>query len=363
MINRESRTRSYLILDALLVVGLIVVFLVLNRSHQPSAPSTPASTQTTVPSTTVTPLVMTPTPAPKKGKATPTSTPAKTKPGKTPSPVTPSPTPKKTPMAVSESKNGDEIDLKRLRSTTVKVTAHSIAMGENYWTIAKSNNIDVNSLIGANPTMPFKARIKQNLLLLSRKGVLYTVQKDDTLSKIADSFGTTQKVIQDENGLKWFWNHLHEGDVIFIPGVKPILMTKEWKDYFGRRGQFGDPLGRWAKINSAYSTRTDPITGEQRHHNGVDLKAKYGDAVYSAAGGKVTFTGVSGGYGNLIIIAHGNGMTTYYGHLSKIYMKTGQKVRRGVLIGRVGATGRVTGPHLHFEIRKNGRAMDPLLFI
>jgi murein DD-endopeptidase MepM/ murein hydrolase activator NlpD len=211
--------------------------------------------------------------------------------------------------------------------------------------------------------MPFKARIKQNLLLLSRKGVLYTVQKDDTLSKIADSFGTTQKVIQDENGLKWFWNHLHEGDVIFIPGVKPILMTKEWKDYFGRRGQFGDPLGRWAKINSAYSTRTDPITGEQRHHNGVDLKAKYGDAVYSAAGGKVTFTGVSGGYGNLIIIAHGNGMTTYYGHLSKIYMKTGQKVRRGVLIGRVGATGRVTGPHLHFEIRKNGRAMDPLLFI
>ena len=356
MLRRESRTQGYLILDALLVVGLIVVFLVLNRSHEPSSP---APSETPV-ATGQTPGTWTPTPASKK--PTSTATPTKGKPGKSPTPAASS-APKKAPLAVSESKSGDEIDLKRLRSTTVKVVVHSITMGENYWTIAKANNTDLNTLIGANPTMPFKARIKQNLLLLSRKGVLYTVQTGDTLAKIADSFGTTQKSIQDENGLKWFWNRLHDGDVIFIPGVKPILMTKEWKDYFGRRGQFGDPLGRWAKINSPYATRTDPITGEQRHHNGVDLKAKYGDPVYSAAGGRVTFTGVSGGYGNLIIIAHGNGMTSYYGHLSKIYMKTGQKVRRGVLIGRVGATGRVTGPHLHFEIRKNGKAQDPLLFI
>jgi murein DD-endopeptidase MepM/ murein hydrolase activator NlpD len=269
----------------------------------------------------------------------------------------------KTSGVVSESKKGDEFDLKRLRSKTVKVTVHPVEMGENYWTIAKANNTDLNSLIGANPTMPFKARIKQNLLILSRKGALYTVQKGDDLASIAEAFGTTQKVIQAENGLRWWWNHLSVGDVIFIPGVKPLLMPKEWKDYFSKRGQFGDPLGRWAAINSAYATRTDPITGEQRHHNGVDLKAKYGDSVYSAAGGRVIFTGVSGGYGNLIIIAHGNGMTTYYGHLSKIIAKKDQKIRRGVLIGKVGATGRVTGPHLHFEIRKNNKPLDPLLFI
>jgi murein DD-endopeptidase MepM/ murein hydrolase activator NlpD len=140
-------------------------------------------------------------------------------------------------------------------------------------------------------------------------------------------------------------------------------MTKEWSDYFSRRGIFGDPLGRWGLINSPFSFRTDPITGEIRHHNGVDLKAKYGDPVYAAAGGRVIFTGISGGYGNLIIVAHANGYNTYYGHLSKICVTQGQKVRRGILIGKVGATGRVTGPHLHFEVRKNGKPQDPLLYI
>ncbi|HVZ81114.1 MAG TPA: LysM peptidoglycan-binding domain-containing M23 family metallopeptidase, partial [bacterium] len=257
-----------------------------------------------------------------------------------------------------------EIDIKRLRSKTVAVTIHHIAMGENYWTIAKANNTDLYTLIGANPTMPFIARVKQQLLMLSRRGVLYTVKKDDNVAKIAEMFATTEKVVKKENGLTWFWQSLKEGDVVFIPDVKPILMVKEWDNYFSHRGFFGDPLGRWAKINSAFNFRTDPITGEVRHHNGVDLKAKYGDPVYAAANGKVIFTGVSGGYGNLIILAHSNGMHSYYGHLSKIYAKAGTHVRRGTLIGRVGATGRVTGPHLHFELRnKNNKPLDPLLFI
>ncbi len=263
---------------------------------------------------------------------------------------------------IVESQPGEEFDTTKLRSKTVKVVAHAIAMGENYWTIAKNNSIDIYTLIGANPSMPFKARIKQSLNLLSRKGILYTAQKGDDISKIAQALGTDEKTIRSENGITW-WNNLKEGDVLFIPAVKPIFMVKDWKDYFSKRGIFGDPLGRWGRINSPFSFRTDPITGEIRHHNGVDLKAKYGDPVYAAAGGKVIFTGVSGGYGNLIIIASANSFHTYYGHLSKIYAKQGQKVRRGILIGRVGATGRVTGPHLHFEIRKNGKPVDPLLYI
>jgi murein DD-endopeptidase MepM/ murein hydrolase activator NlpD len=271
-------------------------------------------------------------------------------------------TARKTTSPITESQPGDEFNIAKLRSKTVKVLAHAIAMGENYWTIAKNNGIDIYTLIGANPTMPFKAKINQPLNLLSRKGVLYTAQKGDDPSKIAQAFGADEKTIKTENGITW-WKGLKEGDVLFIPSVKPIFMVKEWKDYFSKRGIFGDPLGRWGKINSPFSFRTDPITGEIRHHNGVDLKAKYGDPVYAAAGGKVIFTGVSGGYGNLIIIASANAYHTYYGHLSKIYAKQGQKIRRGILIGRVGATGRVTGPHLHFEIRKNGKPVDPLLYI
>lgn len=264
---------------------------------------------------------------------------------------------------LTEAGPGDAINLQRLIAKNVKVDVHSIQMGENYWSIAKKNNIDIYTLIGANPTLPFKARIKQTLNILQRKGVLYTVLKGDDLSKIAANFGTDVKTLKAENYLHW-WRHVREGDVLFIPGVKPILMLKEWKDYYSRRGIFGDPLGRWGRINSNFGPRIDPLTGDVRHHNGVDLKAKYGDPVYAAASGKVVFTGVNGGYGNLIIIAHANGYNTYYGHLSKIYAKVGQKVHRGAgIIGRVGATGRVTGPHLHFEIRKNGKAIDPLLMI
>ena len=263
---------------------------------------------------------------------------------------------------IQVSTDADVIDPKRLVSEGVKVTVHTVTMGENYWTIAKNNNIDLQTLIGANPTMPFKARVKETLNILSAKGVLHAVAKGEDITKIAEDYGADLKALKQENNIHW-WHGLREGDVVFIPNVKPQLMVKEWKDYYSRRGLLGDPLGRWQKINSTFGVRIDPLTGDTRHHNGVDLKAKYGDPVYAAGNGKVVFTGVSGGYGNLIVVAHGHGLQTYYGHLSKIYAKVGQRVHRGTLIGRVGATGRVTGPHLHFEIRKNGKAQDPLLYI
>jgi murein DD-endopeptidase MepM/ murein hydrolase activator NlpD len=326
----NRRVGLFLFLDAAILLALIGVFAAVNHAFVP-APKTLSDNILVTPTVEAIPQTLT---APAHKAAGP----------------------------IVESSASDEFNLAKLRSKTVKVVVHAIAMGENYWTIAKNNNIDIYTLIGANPTMPFKAKIKQSLNLLSRKGVLYTAQKGDDPSKIAALFGIDEKTIKSENGLTW-WKGLKEGDILFVPGVKPFLMAKEWKDYFGKRGIFGDPLGRWGRINSPFSFRTDPITGEIRHHNGVDLKAKYGDPVYAAAGGRVTFTGVSGGYGNLIIIASANSFNTYYGHLSKIYAKQGQKVRRGILIGRVGATGRVTGPHLHFEIRKNGKPVDPLLYI
>jgi murein DD-endopeptidase MepM/ murein hydrolase activator NlpD len=200
------------------------------------------------------------------------------------------------------------------------------------------------------------------LNILSHKGVLHTVHPDDNLTKLAEKYRTTEKIIQDANKIHW-WSPMHTGDVLFIPNVKPLLMVKEWRDYFSKRGMFGVPFSKWATWTSGFGLRVDPFTGKHREHTGVDLRAKYGDPVYASAPGKVIFTGVAGGYGNLIRIAHAHGYTSYYGHLSKIYAKTGQKVRRGTLIGRVGATGRVTGPHLHFEIRLNGKPLDPLQFI
>lgn len=340
----SRRVWLFLLLDAFILLGLMGVFAAVNHAVVP-----PGSVLNNRIPVATTPGISSRQPAVLTGRFP------------TPMGVIPEKIQVHTPAYV-EAGPTDVIDLKRLICKKATVAVHKILLKENYWQIAKNNRIDVMTLIGANPNMPFKAKINQALNILSQKGVLHTVAKDESTAQIAQAYGVDEKDLKDENGLSW-WHGLHAGDVLFIPGAKPIRMTKEWHNYLSQRGLFWDPLGHWGKINSPFANRTDPLTGEIRHHNGVDLKAKYGDPVYAAAGGTVIFTGINGGYGNLIQIKHSNSYLTYYGHLSKIYAKQGQKVHRGTLIGRVGATGRVTGPHLHFEIHKNGKAVDPLLYI
>ena len=113
------------------------------------------------------------------------------------------------------------------------------------------------------------------------------------------------------------------------------------------------------KISSHFGWRIDPFTHKWAWHNGIDIAAPVGTPVRSFGDGKVLFAGERGGFGNLIIIQHSNGLKTYYGHLSKIIVKKGQIVKKGEVIGKVGATGRATGPHLHFEVRLKDKAIDP----
>jgi murein DD-endopeptidase MepM/ murein hydrolase activator NlpD len=98
-------------------------------------------------------------------------------------------------------------------------------------------------------------------------------------------------------------------------------------------------------------------------HTGVDLMEAYGGPVLATANGVVTVAGPSGGYGNMVEIDHGNGLATRYAHLSTIDVELHQKVAAGTVVGRVGATGRATGPHLHYETRINGEPVDPTRFL
>ena len=113
-------------------------------------------------------------------------------------------------------------------------------------------------------------------------------------------------------------------------------------------------------ITSGYGYRHHPVLRYRRLHTGVDIGAGYGSAVYAAAAGEVFFASWRGGYGKCIIVLHGGGMSTLYGHLSRIDVRPGQSVGRGQRIGAVGSTGLSTGPHLHFEVRRNGRPVNPL---
>ncbi len=126
-----------------------------------------------------------------------------------------------------------------------------------------------------------------------------------------------------------------------------------------RRQFLKTPL-RYRRISSYFGLRFHPILKRYRHHHGVDFAAPYGTPVSSIGDGVVVYAGWKGGYGKYIRIRHPNGYMSGYGHLSRIYVRRGQRVRQGQLIGRVGSTGLSTGPHLHFEILKDGRFVNPL---
>ena len=118
------------------------------------------------------------------------------------------------------------------------------------------------------------------------------------------------------------------------------------------------PTHGW--LSSSMGNRADPLTGEKDFHPGLDISADKGDPVYATADGKITGAAVAGNYGNLVVIDHGYGIETRYGHLSAFKVREGQAVKRGDLLGLVGATGRTTGSHLHYEVRANGRILNPL---
>ena len=116
-------------------------------------------------------------------------------------------------------------------------------------------------------------------------------------------------------------------------------------------------------MTSPFGMRMHPLLGRLAIHTGVDLRGDVGVPVRATATGKVTIAGRQGGYGNMVEISHGNGLATRFGHLSEISVKIGQVVRIGEMVGRIGSTGRSTGPHLHYETRVNGEAVDPQKFL
>jgi murein DD-endopeptidase MepM/ murein hydrolase activator NlpD len=123
------------------------------------------------------------------------------------------------------------------------------------------------------------------------------------------------------------------------------------------------PLPGPLDVTSLFGYRTDPFLGRPALHSGMDLRAGYGDAVRATASGRVTVAEASGGYGNLVEVDHGAGLATRYGHLSEIEVSEGQWVEAGAVIGRIGSTGRSTGPHLHYEVRVDGAAVDPSRYL
>lgn len=116
-------------------------------------------------------------------------------------------------------------------------------------------------------------------------------------------------------------------------------------------------------VTDGFGTRSDPFGGGREIHSGLDISTTFGTAIETTADGIVIFAGSYAGYGNVVVIDHGYGITTRYGHMSRIDVTPGQRVHRGMQIGAVGSTGRSTGPHCHYEVRLHDRPVNPLNYL
>lgn len=153
----------------------------------------------------------------------------------------------------------------------------------------------------------------------------------------------------------------------FDPKFKALFLSWKGMDPAGA-GMIAIPSAKpvpaaQAHFTSAFGTRSDPFKATRAMHSGIDLAGPIGTSIYATADGYVGRAGVVGGYGNLVELEHGKSIQTRYGHLSSILVRPGQRVKRGDLIARMGSTGRSTGSHLHYEVRVDGSAVNPIPFM
>jgi len=247
---------------------------------------------------------------------------------------------------------------------SLRVSIYRAKNGDNLWTIARKNNLDFYTLLSINRLEKAnKISIGQKVKIPNQRGLLHTVHKSDVLEDIALKYDVDiRKIIRVNRILSP--NEITKGTDLFIPGAKVSHnLSKEILRDSGVPPTFAWPCRKYTRISSSFGYRKDPFTGRRAFHSGTDFAPGYGARVYASMGGRVTHAGYLGGYGKLVVIKHANGFETRYGHLSRILVRKGRNVGQEQQIGKVGNTGRSTGPHLHFEIRERGKAKNPMKFL
>ncbi len=239
---------------------------------------------------------------------------------------------------------------------------HTVGKRENLWGLSKRRHYSVHSIIGCNPQLEtYNVSIGQKIVIPSRPGTLHVARKGDTLAMLAGKYRIPADTILKYNPLG---GRISAGDMLFIPDRRPLMeyMNDEMREKYELRALFVSPLG--GRLSSTFGMRKHPVTGTVSMHGGIDIAVPSGTWVGAAADGVVIVAATDvGHYGTAVFIDHQDGYITHYGHLSKIMVHVGQHVKAHQLIAKSGATGRVTGPHLHFTIKKDGVAKDPLKFI
>jgi murein DD-endopeptidase MepM/ murein hydrolase activator NlpD len=199
-----------------------------------------------------------------------------------------------------------------------------------------------------------------------RKGVYHVVEKHQTLFRICKTYGVDIKEVASLNGIA-DPSRIQIGQRIFIPGAKKVLKVEIYIDDVvmesGEKGKIA-----YKKLDFLWPVEgkiTDAFDDtESKRHQGIDIPSPLGTPIKASSPGTVIYSSNTiKGYGNLIILRHSEELVTVYAHNQVNLVEEGNWVEKGQTIGRVGQTGRATGPHLHFEIRRNNKAVDPMLFL
>ena len=253
-----------------------------------------------------------------------------------------------------------------------EIIIHSVAEGETVSSIAQRYGLQITTVMWENNlTETSKIKPGQELKILPLDGVRHKVSRGETIVSIGKKYGLEGSEIQVmvDYPFNEFLNDetfdLATGQYLVVPdGVKASVTSTTGR--VARQIQITPDAGSVTATGSFVWPATGRITqGYRFYHKAIDIANKGGSTILAADSGTVIGAGwLDGyGYGNRIIIDHGNGFVTLYAHLSTVQVKAGQKVNRGDLIGRMGSTGRSTGTHLHFEIRQGGVLLNPLSFL
>lgn len=232
-----------------------------------------------------------------------------------------------------------------------KPESYVIEKGDSLWSVSRKFGIEPDLLARANGIGSEDFLYEgESLNVPEGEASVYTVSKGDTLWGLANRFNITIESLAEYNGIE-NGEFLPAGKSLLIP-LGNSLTGPDDKDTFIRIPQ----LELWpvsGVVSSAFGTRNG------RMHEGIDIAADWGKPIVAVAEGRVVFAGSRGSYGKTVIINHGGGFRSLYGHASRIDVSPGETVRKGQVIARVGSTGRSTGPHLHIELLYRGVPVDP----
>lgn len=234
---------------------------------------------------------------------------------------------------------------------TAATRQYLVQAGDTLSHIAQQHGIDVETLLAANPGVSELIHPGDLLVILPAKGLVHQVQAGDTLWDIAHTYGIPVEKIKAANTKAG--DQVVIGERLFIPGARwarsePAVARAAISRFaWPAKGEISSQFGwRWGRL-----------------HAGVDIANELGTYVVSAQAGQVIWAGWRGGYGYTVMLDHGDGYVSLYGHLENYFVERGQYVRAGQRIASMGNTGNSTGPHLHFEIQKDGQPVDPASFL